>query len=126
LGEILCVRFHLLCLNYSDKVNASRAKEISIIVWTYLVLAANIFLMFLLSPSLTLATFSIFFGLGNTMSLAQGFACLQVLGQLNMPIRWIPQFIGIFLQFTVSMRRIQKFLICDETNPNIVELNNEE
>lgn len=60
------------------------------------------------------------------MTLAQGFASLQVLGQLNMPLRWIPQFIGVFMQFTVSMRRIQKFLICDEINPAIVEQNNPE
>jgi ATP-binding cassette subfamily C (CFTR/MRP) protein 1 len=60
------------------------------------------------------------------MSLAQGFACLQVLASLNMPIRWIPGFIGTLLQFTVSMRRIQKFLTCDEMYPAIVEHDSKE
>lgn len=97
----------------------------TVIVWTFLVFAVNLASMFLLNPLLVLVTFGIFFGAGNTMTLAQGFAALQVLGQLNMPIRWIPQFIGILLQFTVSMRRIQKFLVCDEINPAIVDKDND-
>jgi ATP-binding cassette, subfamily C (CFTR/MRP), member 1 len=89
-------------------------------------MGANIFIIFLLSPLLQLATFSIFFATGHNMSLAQGFACLQVLASLNMPIRWIPGFIGTLLQFTVSMRRIQKFLTCDEIHPEIVEYDSAE
>lgn len=104
----------------------SRNKEIIVIIWTYLIMGINILIIFTLSPALVLATFSIFFSTGHTISLAQGFAALQVLGTLNMPIRWIPGFVGTLLQFTVSMRRIQKFLICDEVNPAIVEHNSRE
>lgn len=60
------------------------------------------------------------------MTIANGFAVLQVLNSLNMPIRWIPQFIGTLLSFTVSMRRIQRFLVCDEVNPHIVDANNKD
>lgn len=74
-------------------------------------MGSNVFIMFTLGPALILATFSIYFGTGHTITLAKGFAALQVLNSLNMPIRWIPSFIGTFLQFTVSMRRIQKFLV---------------
>lgn len=110
----------------SDKVNKARNKEIVAIVWTYVLMASNVFIIFTLGPALILTTFSIFFASGNTIDLGTGFACLQVLNSLNMPIRWIPQFIGTFLQFTVSMRRIQKFLVVEEINPNIVEFNSKE
>ena len=83
----------------------------------------NIFMMFSLAPGIALASFGVFFATDHTISLANGFACLQVMNSLNMPIRWIPQFIGTFLQFMVSMRRIQNFIDCDEINPNIVEIN---
>ena len=81
----------------------------------------NVLIIFTLSPALILAAFGVFFATGHTMSLANGFAWLQVMNSLNMPIRWIPQFVGILLKFMVSMRRIQAFLNWDEVNPQLVD-----
>ena len=60
------------------------------------------------------------------MGIAQAFAVTQVMFSLEEPIRWIPQFIGVFTEFLISMRRIQKFLLCDEINPNLVQFQSED
>ena len=90
-------------------------------IWVFIIDLFNVLVIFTLSPALVLASFGVFFATGHTMSLANGFACLQVMNSLNMPIRWIPQFVGVLLKFMVSMRRIQAFLNWDEVNPQIVE-----
>jgi len=37
------------------------------------------------------------------------------------PLRWLPLFIGVLIEFMVSMRRIEDFLRCDEILTNVVE-----
>ena len=108
---------------FTDKVTKARSSELYLSFLSVIVATFNVFTMFSLAPGLALASFGVFFATDHTISLANGFACLQVMNSLNMPIRWIPQFIGTFLQFMVSMRRIQKFIDWDEINPNIVEIN---
>ena len=60
------------------------------------------------------------------MGIAQAFAVTQVMFSLEEPIRWIPQFIGVFTEFLISMRRIQNYLLCDEINPNLIQFQSEE
>lgn len=95
---------------FTDKVTKARSSELYFSFLSVIVATFNVFTMFSLAPGLALASFGVFFATDHTISLANGFACLQVMNSLNMPIRWIPQFIGTFLQFMVSMRRIQKFI----------------
>jgi len=72
------------------------------------------------------SAFGAFFLSGNTMSLGTAFACMQVIFAIDEPLRWIPQFIGVLIDFLVSMRRIQKFLKCDEINPQLVHVGSEQ
>ena len=51
----------------------------------------------------------IFFMLsGQKIELAHAFVAIAVLYSLYELIYWIPQFIGVFINFMVSMKRIQK------------------
>ena len=43
---------------------------------------------------------------------------------LEEPIKWLPEFLGTFTEFMVSMRRIQHFLRSNEINPKLVEYGN--
>jgi ABC-type multidrug transport system fused ATPase/permease subunit len=96
---------------FVDKVTFRRNRELKIIKKSLLVNCLEIITAYFFSPSLMIVTFSVYFLCGNTMSLGNAFACMQVLFSIDEPIRWIPQFIGILMEFLVSMRRIQKFLL---------------
>jgi ABC-type bacteriocin/lantibiotic exporter with double-glycine peptidase domain len=109
---------------FIDKVGVERNKELSTIKKSLLVNSLEIITAFLMSPFFMITTFGVFMLCGNSMSTATGFAALQVLFAIDEPIRWIPQFIGTFMEFLVSMRRIQRFLLCDEINSQLVESNN--
>jgi ABC-type multidrug transport system fused ATPase/permease subunit len=111
---------------FVDKVTFRRNRELKIIKKSLLVNCLEIITAFFFSPSLMIVTFSVYFLCGNTMSLGNAFACMQVLFAIDDPIRWIPQFIGILMEFLVSMRRIQKFLLWDEINTELVQTCNED
>jgi hypothetical protein len=75
----------------------------------------------MLPPMLCFATYSIYFYRGGSLTVADGFACLDIFFKLDVPLRWIPMFFGIFMEYTVSMKRIQTFLKLDEYNKNLIE-----
>ena len=64
-----------------------------------------------MSPAFTISIFAFYLGFGQTISVASAFAVRHVLNTIRGPIEWIPKFVGVFAEFLVSMRRIQKFLL---------------
>ena len=68
------------------------------------------FIVWVISPALIISTFFVFFQTGNTISIGKAFAAIQVFSYLELPVRRIPEFIKSFLEFTISMQRIQRFL----------------
>ena len=68
------------------------------------------------------ASFSLFIGLGQSLNLAVAYTVLTVFQQIQSPIRWLPMFIGQFIEFTVAMERIQNFLRCAEINETMVHI----
>jgi ABC-type multidrug transport system fused ATPase/permease subunit len=111
ISSIKIIKLNSWIRHFVDKVTFRRNRELKIIKKSLLVNCLEIITAFFFSPSLMIVTFSVYFLCGNTMSLGNAFACMQVLFAIDDPIRWIPQFIGILMEFLVSMRRIQKFLL---------------
>jgi ABC-type bacteriocin/lantibiotic exporter with double-glycine peptidase domain len=105
---------------FVSKIMGYRGREIFLIKLDILVEAISCFVSWLISPGLTLSTFLVFFIMGNDISVAKAFAAYQVFAYLDMPLRWIPEFASSYMQFKVSMKRIQKFLLCNEMNPDLM------
>ena len=80
------------------------------------------FLGWILSSGLLISTWLLFFLTGNNISLSHAFAAMQVFKLLEVPLKWIPLIINSIIEFTVSMKRINLFLICKEMNPNILSI----
>ena len=52
---------------------------------------------------------------------------ITILNLIKDPLRALPLFVGQLIEFRVSMRRIQDYLLCDEINESIVsEVNKQE
>lgn len=110
---------------FLDKVSRLRVKELNAINKRWLFRAFQIAISFLMSPTFMISTFTIFFLTGHTMVLSTAFAARHVFYTIDEPMHWIPQFIATFTEFIVSMKRIQKFLFCDEVNQKLVESEND-
>jgi len=66
-------------------------------------------------------TFSAYIGTGHTIDIATAYTLITVFNLISQPLRMLPMFIGNCVEFSVSMRRIQKFLTCEELNPMLID-----
>ena len=57
------------------------------------------------------------------MDLPLAYTIISLFGILNGPIRALPWFFGQFIEFVIAMKRIQKFLVCQEINETVVKKN---
>ena len=70
---------------------------------------------------LSAVIFTTYIGLGSTLSLDIAFTVISVLNIISNPMRTLPMFLGSLIDLTVSLNRIQEFLIIDEINPTQVK-----
>ena len=105
---------------FIKKIFKTRNKELIYIRLGLLVDFSGVFLGWILSPGLFISTLLVFYLTGNDISLPKAFAAMQVFKMLELPMRWVPQFISAFMEFKVSMKRIHRFLIWKEINTNAV------
>jgi ATP-binding cassette, subfamily C (CFTR/MRP), member 2 len=96
---------------FITKIMGFRSKEVFLIKIDIWIDAFMVAVAWIITPSLTLATFLVFFLAGHDISVAKAYATYQVFTYLEMPLRWVPEFISSYMQFKVSMKRIQKFLL---------------
>ena len=69
---------------------------------------------------LSAVVFSFYIGFGGTLSLDIAFTVITILGLIKDPLRALPLFVGQLIEFRVSMRRIQDFLLVEEVNHSMV------
>jgi ATP-binding cassette, subfamily C (CFTR/MRP), member 1 len=106
---------------FIEKIKKLRDKEIFKLRIRFFVSCLNILSIFLLPGFLILTAFGVAIKSGIRMKVSTAFAALQVLNMLRDPTRWLPFFIGMMMEFTVSMKRIQKFLQEEEINQLLIE-----
>lgn len=95
----------------------SELKVLKKMIWYGVMIVGTLYLF----PFLLQATaFTTFIALGNHIDLSNSFVILTILTLISNPIRTLPYFIGYTIQFSISMRRIQKFLACEEISQDVV------
>ena len=76
--------------------------------------------MYFFPAILGVVIFSFYIGFGNTLCIDVAFTVLTILNLIKDPLRSLPEFIGNFLEFQVSMTRIQEFIQVDEVNQTMI------
>lgn len=119
--NIRLIKFNSWTEKFLDKVHTIRRKEIKAVVQKYLIWAINIMLTNLDYPMLAVTIFLVAV-LGANLSIAvpTAFAILQILNSLHNSSSTLPLFVGDFMDFLVSIKRIQNFLCCPEIEQNLI------
>lgn len=121
INSIKIIKLNSWIDKFLEKIRKSRNHEIWMLKTRFFVSCLNIFLIFLLPPLLALTVFSVAIHSGIEMRVSTAFAALHVLNMLREPTRWLPFFLGMMMEFTVSMKRIQKFLNAEEIHPGLIQ-----
>ena len=120
INSIKIIKLNSWIEKFTEKIKNLRDNEILMCKLRFMVSWVNITFIVLLPSWLILTVFSVAIKSGIEMKVSEAFAALQVLALLREPTRWLPFFIGMMMEFSVSMRRIQDFLQSEEINPKLV------
>ena len=93
----------------------SKVQNLSVISTTFLYFFPSL---------LQTATFSGAIYYRGSIELGEAFLILNIFRILQGPISSLPSFVGAALNFLVSMKRIQDFLLCDEVDHEIIDYTN--
>ncbi|KYR03153.1 ABC transporter C family protein [Tieghemostelium lacteum] len=69
----------------------------------------------------SISTFTVFILSGNTLTAAIAFPCLSLFNVMQFPINMLPSVISGIIEASVSVQRLQKFLLKPDLNPNTVQ-----
>lgn len=120
--HIKTIKFNSWSRLFIDKILGVRNREVYLVKVSIILDALDSFLARMVTPSLVISTLGVFLSLGGEISIAKAYAGIQIFTYLEMPLRWFPEFVSSFLEFTVSMKRIQNFLLCNELNPDVLSI----
>ena len=71
-------------------------------------------------PNIIVAVvFLAYIGFGNSVTMDNGFMIMTLCELVQRPLRRLPFFINQLMELTVALRRIERFLKCDEINPSM-------
>ena len=122
LDNIKLIKFNSWIDRFIKFVNEARMMELKWLSKRFAMSVSNFGIISFTYPMLSLVTFATSILVCNhKVSLAAGVAGLQVIQLLQAPSRWLPYFIGMIIQFLVSIKWINKFLLCDEVDEDLLK-----
>ena len=105
---------------FATMISEKRAQELSILKKRFYWGNATVTSLYFFSSILSAVIFSVYIGLGNTLDLEVAFTVITVLDLIKEPLRTFPRFVGMCIEFSVSMTRIQEFILVDEVNTTMI------
>lgn len=124
LNEILqgirIIKFFTWEKSYSKKVNEIRNVELKTLRSVAYLNAFTNFTWGSVPLLVSVSTFFVFSITGNSLTSEIAFTSLSLFNMLRVPIYFIPEIIKEMVEAVISTRRIQKYLLMDERNPNNV------
>ena len=120
-NNIKVIKLNSLSDLFSRKVISIRNDELSYFKIKLILDALKTGISWFSTPMMILSMLLVFFQTGHTITVAKAFAGIQVLYFLERPLKWFPDFLGKFFEFEVSLERINKFLMWNEYNAELVQ-----
>mmetsp|Transcript_33930 Transcript_33930/g.33059 ORF Transcript_33930/g.33059 Transcript_33930/m.33059 type:complete len:120 (+) Transcript_33930:886-1245(+) len=112
LNNIKMLKLYSWIQTFSKRIEIKRNSELKTLSERMIIASISITSLYFFPQMLTFTLFAVYIGAGNNLSLSTAFAVQTVLNILREPLRWAPNLVGFFIEFQVSMRRIQTFLDC--------------
>jgi ATP-binding cassette subfamily C (CFTR/MRP) protein 1 len=106
---------------FSDTLKGLRTDELDWLWRRFKVGQFSVTSLFFFPAILSPVVFAFYIGSGNYLTLDVAFTVITLLNMIKEPLRLLPLFVGSFLEFLVSMKRIQAFMMCDEVNATMIK-----
>lgn len=105
LDNIQHIKFNSWIDRFINHIDSSRKVEEKWISQRYNLATVNFGIMSIIQPLLSFSTFAVsVLWLGHSVTLGSAVAGLQILTLLQEPTRWMPFFLGVIMQFQISIK----------------------
>ena len=122
INNIKAIKLNCLEDIFIKKISTIRNNELFYTKISLIVEHFFVILGMMLSSWMVILAMLVYFVCGNNnISLSDGFAILLVFKMLEIPLRYVPQFISLVAEFNVSMKRIHQFLLWKEISPDMIK-----
>ena len=120
LNNIKTIKLYSWIEKFIKIIDDLRNEELSVQWWRMNILMITLGSLTFFPLALQTASFSTYIGTGNVISLPVAYTLMTIFNIINGPIRMLPMFLGQLIEFTVAMKRIQQFLLCQEINQSLI------
>eukprot|EP01138_Halocafeteria_seosinensis_P001293 gb/GECG01001326.1/.p1 GENE.gb/GECG01001326.1/~~gb/GECG01001326.1/.p1 ORF type:complete len:1688 (+),score=180.73 gb/GECG01001326.1/:1-5064(+) len=117
LNGIRLIKYSAWEVHFRGLIQALRSEELRRL-WYYMLLQQVVSVLFVGLPTLvSLSGFGVYIAMGNQLTAATAFTALSLFNILRFPLTMLPNVINNVVEASVSIRRIRKFLLCEEREP---------
>jgi len=120
LNNIKMLKLYSWTSIFAETIRQKRSEELEWLWKRFKNNQAVISSLYFFPAMLSAIVFACYIGSGNYLSLDVAFTVITLLDMIKDPLRTLPLFVGSFLEFLVSMKRIQAFLLVDEINTTLI------
>jgi ABC-type multidrug transport system fused ATPase/permease subunit len=125
LDNIQLIKLNAWEEQFTKKIENARKIELSALFRRFMLSVANNFMIYSTYPILAIISFTTaILGVKETIKVPIAVASIQALNLIKVSARWMPFFIGLLIEFQVSMKRIQNFLLWEEVDLKVIEFSN--
>ena len=107
-NNIKSLKLNAWTLKFTEQIHAKRAIEMKALRKRLCVSTANITVVHSMPQFLIMASFALYIYVtgGQDLTVSTVYTVLSVFGMIREPMRWLPFFVGLCVEFSVAMKRI--------------------
>ncbi|KAN0041553.1 hypothetical protein ACTFIV_004095 [Dictyostelium citrinum] len=121
LNGIKVIKLYSWEQSFMDHVNEIRNKELDVMKAIKYIQGFSLLLWSMSPVFVSVSTFTVYIMTGNVLSATQAFPALSLFNVMQFPINMLPSVVSSIIEASVSIARLQKFLLKKDLDPKVVE-----
>ncbi|KAK5580921.1 hypothetical protein RB653_000948 [Dictyostelium firmibasis] len=121
LNGIKVIKLYSWEQSFMDHVNEIRNKELDVMKAIKYIQGFSLLLWSMSPVFVSVSTFTVYILTGNVLTAVQAFPALSLFNVMQFPINMLPSVVSSIIEASVSIARLQKFLLKKDLDPNVVE-----
>ncbi|EGG17998.1 ABC transporter C family protein [Cavenderia fasciculata] len=120
LNGIKVIKLYSWEQSFMDHVKSIRDEELSVMKIIKYIQGISLLLWSMSPIFVSVFTFTVYVLMGGKLTAAIAFPCLSLFNVMQFPINMLPNVVSSLIEASVSVNRLQNFLLRSELNPNVV------
>ncbi len=121
LQNIKTVKFNAWESHFQHKIAERRQEELNFLRKRQILSVLNISSFYVMPMLVCFVTFAVFVGTGHRLEPSLTYTVVLVFNILKEPLKMLPSIIGLGLELSIAMSRIEEFLRQEEVDPNLID-----